>query len=97
LSFNTEMIRLLSEMLRLLRAQERKNDEPAREPEPFVPEKPARNETWLEAHQRRTRDDVRSGKAISMNVMIRSIPRRKPPRSPYSQSRRSNGRWSWWE
>ena len=85
-----------NELAKLLRPQERKYD--AYEPEPFKPEKPRRNETQLETWQRKIRDDVRSGRAISMNALIREAraSQPKPPRAPGTQQQRTNGRWTWW-
>ena len=90
------MIKLLSEMLRLLQAQERKNNEPEPEPEPFKPEPIPKNETYMQMLQRRTRDDVRAGRAVTMNSLARSVPNARPPRAPGQQFMRSNGRWWWW-
>ena len=66
--------------------------EPVYEP-PFVPEKPKKNETHMEMMQRRNRDLVRSGKAVSANMM-RHVP--CPPRRPGQQMLNNCGLWSWW-
>ena len=80
------------EMVKLLRPQEPKDVLPP-EPPPFKPEKPKRNETWLEQHQRRIRDDIRAGKAVSSNMLQ---PKPQPPKAPGQQRQLSNGIWSWW-
>jgi hypothetical protein len=87
------MIKHLTQMLRLLQAQERKNNTPAYEPPPFKPEKAKKNETHLEMLQRRNRDACRAGTAISANLMK---PTPRPPRAPGQQRLRSNGLWSYW-
>ena len=53
LSFNTKMIGLLGEMIKLLQAEERKTYEPEPEPERFIPERPQENESWLQERQRK--------------------------------------------
>jgi hypothetical protein len=61
---------------------------------PFKPEKPKKNETQLEAMQRRNRDLVRSGRAISSNLLQPPTPR--PPRLPGQQRRRFSGSYWYW-
>ena len=66
---------------------ERKREVRVCEPETQAVPKPKQElaipgETYLEMLQRRTREDVAAGRAISMNDMLRSIPPRRPPRKP---------------
>ena len=96
MSFNTEMIRHLESMLKLLQAQERKHVKPEPEPEPFKPERAKKNETYLEKLQRLNRDEIAAGRAVSMNSIYHSVADPKPPRAPGQQQRRSNALWSWW-
>jgi hypothetical protein len=63
------MIKLLEGMLELLKREERKSTTVEWSEPPFKPEKPKKNETHLEMMQRRNRDLVRSGKAISSNLL----------------------------
>ena len=84
------------QLMKIARSQER-STYVAPEPPPFKPEKPKKNETYLEMLQRRTRDDVRAGKAISMNTMLRMAQSKQPraPRAPGQQNLQWNG-WWWW-
>lgn len=66
---------------------------PEPEPAPPKPEPIPKNETYHEMLQRRIRDDVRAGRAVSMNEIARSIPRVRPPRAPGQQRLRWNGWW----
>ena len=80
-----ELVRLIIEhenkLLQLILDHERKVDvsapEPVRQPEPA----PA-NETYTERLYRLAREDAAAGRSISMNDMLRSIPKPKPPRKP---------------
>jgi hypothetical protein len=83
---------IANHIMKQLRPQEQKSA-PVREPPPPKPEKPKKNETHLEMLQRRARDDVAAGRAISANLMK---PTPRPPRRPGQQRLRTNGRWSWW-
>ena len=89
-----ELADLIAEkMVKKLGRAERKYVAPAPEPPPFKPEPVPRYESQLEAMQRRARDEVRSGRAISANMLR---PKPKPPTRPDQQRRRSNGFWDWW-
>ena len=101
LSFNGEMIRHLEAMLALLKSQSRADNSPD-EPEPPSP-KPERipqGETYIESLRRKNRDDVRAGRAISMNALGRELDdelsRRRPPKAPGQQQLLSNGFWQFW-
>lgn len=97
MSIKAELIKLIvaqqGTLLKLLAKLEREEKAPVEYDPPFVPEKPGRNETHAEAMQRRNRDLVRSGRAISANMMR---PGKRPPRKPGQQSERHNGLWGWW-
>jgi hypothetical protein len=75
---------------------------------PFKPEKPKKNETHLEMMQRRNRDLVRAGKAVSSNLLPADRERvvrpirlgmragYRPHRERRPEQLQSNGFWSWW-
>ena len=44
----------------------------------------------------RLEDEIAAGRAISMNAMIRAVPKAQPPRRPGHQRLQSNGYWTWW-
>lgn len=81
---------IVDELLKRVRPQEHNSYDPSPEPAPFVPEKVPKHETYMEMLQRRARDDVRAGRAISANIM-RPTPR--PPRAPNQQKVRFGGAW----
>lgn len=72
----------------------RDDDPPEPEPPPFQPGPIPKHETHLEALQRRNRDAVRSGRAVSASALKPPPPR--PPRAPGQQRLQFNGLWSWW-
>ena len=75
---------LLELIIRIL-DRERSARAPAPQPEPepvFKPEPVPAYETEMQRLQRLARDDVRAGRAIDMNDLLRSIPKPKPPRKP---------------
>ena len=83
----TELVKLPFEhehkLLQLLREYERKADAPAPRPAPArQPEPVPANETHVERLQRLAREDAAEGRAVSMNDMLRSIPKPNPPRRP---------------
>ena len=80
------------ELLKGLRPQGSKLDEPVREP-PFKPEPVPKRETYLESLRRKARDDCRAGRAVSANVSPKP---KRPPSRPGSQAKYWNGLWSWW-
>jgi hypothetical protein len=98
-----EMRRLLEAMANLVD----KMDPPAPVPEPPPPPplkplphmqfKPGSMEWFVRLPPPPSlQDEIRAGRAISMNAMIREIPKTRPPRRPGQQQLRTNGRWSWW-
>lgn len=91
---DVELAKAIADQLaRLLRPQQR-NDAPERLEPPPQPEPIPKHETYFEMMQRRVRDDIRRGKAISANSMKPPPPR--PPRAPGQQQRLFNGFWYYW-
>jgi hypothetical protein len=91
---DVEMAKAIADhIMKQLRPQEQNNTSPVREP-PFKPEKAKKNETHIDMLQRRNRDDVRAGRAVSASVLKPPPPR--PPRAPGQQQLRSNGLWWHW-
>jgi hypothetical protein len=84
------------ELLKFLKQYAVGDDAPAPEPAPPKPEPIPKGETYQEMLQRKIRDDVRAGRAISMTALGKSIPRAKPPSRPSQQARRFNGFWHYW-
>ena len=66
---------IADQLLRQLRPQESKSGDYEPEPLSFKPEPIPRGETYLESLQRKIRDDVRSGRAVTMNSMQPAKPR----------------------
>jgi hypothetical protein len=81
---------IADQLVKHLRPQERKNDAPEwLEPPPPKPEPIPKHETYIEMLQRRARDDVRAGRAVSMNALGRSVAKvKKLPRAPGQQQQR---------
>jgi hypothetical protein len=74
---------LIKFILAFDRAHKASAPAPMPEPEPVLkPEPVPACETEMQRLQRFARDDVRAGRAVGMNDMLRSIPRTKPPRKP---------------
>jgi hypothetical protein len=65
-----------ADLIQLIVGLKRKVDAPvAPKPKPEPEPKPL-------SHMQRALNDVRAGKAIDMNDLLRSIPKPKPPRKP---------------
>ena len=88
-----EMARAVAaQLVKLLHPQQHAYD-PEPSPKPFAPEKPQPNESYLERMQRKIRDDVRAGKAVTMNSIGESVPRARSPRAPGRQKQYFGGAW----
>lgn len=76
-------MRTIAELVDLALRRERQAEAPV-EPEPVEPEPepPAASETNMERWQRLALESEQRGESVTMNSLLRSIPRPKPPRKP---------------